>query len=87
MKTCHAAALALIGWYLMLPPTDGRVVYPAAPLADWINVGSYDSAKDCETALSSDIGKALQIKEHPAVFDDAFHGKCIATDDPRLKDK
>src|SRR5208282_1563933 len=36
----HAAALALVGWYLMLPPTvgpygPGRVYNAGAPLSSW----------------------------------------------------
>jgi hypothetical protein len=33
MKPRHAAALALIGWYLLLPPKQGLIVKPAAQCA------------------------------------------------------
>jgi hypothetical protein len=51
MKLRHAAALALVGWYLMLPPIsrDG-VVHAEARLTNWLNIGAYDSANDCEAA-------------------------------------
>jgi hypothetical protein len=38
MKPCHAAALALIGWYLMLPPLLSRhplIFETHAPLSRW----------------------------------------------------
>jgi hypothetical protein len=43
MKACHAAALALVGWYLMVPP--GREFN--APFKYWLQQGSFDSAKEC----------------------------------------
>ena len=51
MKSRHAAALALVGWYLMLPPMHQsgilfRLWY--GHLADWTVVNSFDSAKECE---------------------------------------
>lgn len=57
MKPRHAAALALVGWYLMLPPL--RVEGPAsdpntpveadtkAPLSQWTIVLGFDTAKEC----------------------------------------
>ena len=44
MKPRHAAALALVGWYLMMPLKD----HPEAPIKYWSQIGSYDSAKECE---------------------------------------
>ena len=60
MKPRHAAALALVGWYLMLPPPalnhlgDQRFLPDAeagAPLWRWTIVGSYDTAAACMTEL------------------------------------
>jgi len=38
MKTHYAAALVLVGWYLMLPPTgrDHPTGNVAAPLSQWL---------------------------------------------------
>ena len=63
----HAAALALVGWYLMLPPiydvpTATRPesvkigdkfaeVRPTAPLGVWEVSASFDSADACQAAL------------------------------------
>jgi len=58
MKPRHAAALALVGWYLMVPP----IVQPSgregtadtnAPLSKWVKVirGTFDSDDACHVAL------------------------------------
>lgn len=51
MKIRHAAALALVGWYLMTPPvTDNNghyMIAENAPLSDWKNIGGFDSADEC----------------------------------------
>jgi hypothetical protein len=60
-KLAHAAALALVGWYLMLPPiVQGPVTNPkcqqgfqtkaSLPLSDWAVDGAFDTAKECEAA-------------------------------------
>ncbi len=128
MNPRHAAALALVGWYLMMPPPqfDPATHLPNggpnldAPLSDWRNEGSFDSAKECQAGLKDNIAFALQIqakirKEHrseqqetaeeekmdrqanvPKGFNRGLRGygltgavnaQCIATDDPRLKEK
>ncbi|MGO9056161.1 MAG: hypothetical protein ACLQU2_02055 [Candidatus Binataceae bacterium] len=49
MKLRHAAALALVGWYLLISPTtDQNQADLEAPLSKWQNAGSFDSASDCE---------------------------------------
>ena len=50
MQPRHAAALALVGWYLMVPTpfNDNSLRYdPTLPLSKWKIVGSFDSADDC----------------------------------------
>lgn len=44
MKTCHAAALALLGWYLMVPLVGGDA---SAPLSQWRTIDSFDTAQEC----------------------------------------
>jgi hypothetical protein len=58
MKLHHAAALALVGLYLMAPPTgpDGKL---AGPLPQWILLDSFDSATHYE-ALKGNFLKKLQ---------------------------
>ena len=99
MRLRHAAALALAGWYLMLPPVSGiGVVRGDAPLSQWSIDGSYDSARDCANAKTQRRAhiemplpgeKPGEITEQGMavprlVWDSAL---CIATDDPRLKGK
>jgi hypothetical protein len=93
MKPQHAAALALLVWYLMLPSiaTDGRV-HSMARLAQWRVDEKFDSAAQCEhmgdvlqhiTVLARRAGDPpmeLEIAaDHQAV--------CVANDDPRLNGK
>lgn len=96
-----AAALALAGWYLMCgpqvsehPPTFDTVT----ALSKWSIVDSYDTADSCRNgktdlirivyeaarqATEDEKKKALLLKL--AAMTEAY--QCIATDDPRLKEK
>ena len=47
MKVCHATALALAGWYLMMPPANQL----GAPLSKWKILESFDSASQCRDWL------------------------------------
>ncbi len=89
MKPRHAAALALMGWYLMMPPwrlIGGEmrpVSDPDASLSKWVNEGNFDTAASCYHALMQFLdvagdGKPLTDR-NPARF-----ARCVATDDPRL---
>jgi hypothetical protein len=110
----HAAALALVGWYLMVPPLEylsGN--RPAGPYSRWTIADVFDSAADCKAKMKKvhDEGDAaVDQKYHAwlgnrAATDENLgeftHGQwkqiafnslqtmavCIATDDPRLKEK
>jgi hypothetical protein len=92
MKLRHAAALALVGWYLMFAPT-GSDDFPniKAPLSTWQQRHSYDKASECEDdkvksidSLVSDFAKKHpdEVAQWPPGWSDPL---CIATDDPRLK--
>jgi hypothetical protein len=49
MKRYHAVALALVGWYLMLPPiVDGKPDVSAS-LSTWEQWRAFDTADLCET--------------------------------------
>lgn len=90
----HIPAIALLGWYLLLPPGQsggsGEVVIdPDAPLGRWKSSHAYDSAAECEKAKES------MLKSLGALGDSKSRGErtavsalplsqCIATDDPRL---
>jgi hypothetical protein len=91
MTIRHAAVLALVGWYLMVPPAliwkKKAMDAPDnnAPLSKWQIYSSHDSAKECEKA-------ARVLREsYKAKHDNGelwgWSINCIATDDPRLKCK
>jgi hypothetical protein len=96
----HAAALALVGWYLMVPPRvdpNGRPLLEP-PLARWIQGHSFDTAADCETFKRATITNsenglydsalgALGPAESARFHDGIKHSLCVSSDDPRLKPK
>jgi hypothetical protein len=114
----HAAALALVGWYLMVPQPDapGKAPNANAPLSQWNQMGAFDNASNCEkereyrrrVAVKA-LGEVKQevaalpdstqplVKVSPKVAQDAADvsnfavgieaSRCIASDDPRLKEK
>ena len=106
MNLRRAAALALVGWYLMVPPIydtpDGDVMIGLGkPLHDWVISRTYDSAQECNAFFLRPRG-GLQDKDNVFLFPTAGlnstdgplvaqllggHARCIATDDPRLKEE
>jgi hypothetical protein len=69
MNLRHAAALAIVTWYLMLPRASlhaGKVlVYSNAPLRTWARIGkSFDSITECEKAREEAQRKAQNEKEN-----------------------
>jgi hypothetical protein len=127
MKPCHAATLALMGWYLMSPPIrPGSGVDLRAPISQWDQDDDFDSAAACDEArakriglaktlaariqeklekLDRDVGSASLSDEQAAKLNRGLDqetprldkisnllksmraSKCIASDDPRLKEK
>jgi hypothetical protein len=84
VKPRHAAALALVGWYLLGPPLlrgqDGKLhIQNNVPLSHW------------EIMQFADTQQRCQMLRTPAVRLGPVHSAqqaasiCIATDDPRLK--
>jgi hypothetical protein len=68
MKLSHAAALALVGWYLMVPPDHPRLDNPndrpfawqsSAPLRAWQIVESFDSATDCKRGAQEILDRQI----------------------------
>jgi hypothetical protein len=84
MKLRHAAVLALVGWFLMVPPYVGPP-YPKsrnrhfdfnAPLNQWDRRGYFNSQDECEDALT-----------HGFPLTDPVTGAtshCVWESDPRL---
>jgi hypothetical protein len=73
MKPRHAAALALVGWYLMSPPIviqGGKAKIDSdAPLSKWRTMDyddwAYDKKSECEQANANLHVLAEREKEHP----------------------
>lgn len=91
-----AAAVVLIGWYLMIPPPrqidrQFQINY-TAPIEKWVQLRLFDSQSECEAARSAyaknppgGIADMLSSKpEERAVMQAA---RCIAASDPRLAEQ
>jgi hypothetical protein len=93
----HVAALALVGWYLMVPPPllhGNPPVDLEAPLSKWRLFSMHDSAAECEKGLVAfyKLAKA-ELIANPADEGDRVQfyqlesSQCVASDDPRLNEK
>jgi hypothetical protein len=87
MKPRHAAALALVGWYLMVPTSwNDR-------LSQWQVEASFDTAAECMKArLKIQLNiKTFHPNQDPSITNRIREmlqqAQCIASDDPRLKEK
>jgi hypothetical protein len=97
MKPRHAAALALVGWYLMVPPPVLHRSPPVdleAPLSAWRLFSMHDTAAECERGLVAFYKLAkTELVANPADERDRIRfyqlesSQCVASDDPRLKEK
>jgi len=94
MKLRHTAALALVGWYLMLPPARFHkdTSLPHSPdyeavLSKWSTVGTLDTLRECKAEMSRRQREAdrMENTEVEKAWKGAF--QCITSDDPRLKGK
>ena len=93
MNLRHAAALALVGWYLMIPPTRGapaEILYHA-PLSEWEVGQVWHSKAECENTLKEITRDAQHDSDQCTNGDCAVtvgqfaNGRCMASDDPQLK--
>jgi hypothetical protein len=97
MKARHAAALALVGWYLMVPPqsfdmsglspNNAKTEVPKrvkeySQLVAATPLSRWKTKKFFDTAQECKHQKNLDVE---ADSPDYFFEECIATDDPRLK--
>jgi hypothetical protein len=94
MKPRHAAALALVGWYLMVPPIDrsSGQADVSAPLSEWVVYQPVPSRQNCEAqraAIPAAVGvfkeKADESIAEKALRQQLLHAQCLelADDDPR----
>ena len=101
MRLRDAVTLALVGWYLLAPPTyrdpNGSFVSKTSvPLRFWQNIGSYDKASDCEDERKAWLD--MKKTESPSIFAaesdqvkpsivGAWSAICVPSDDSRLREK
>jgi hypothetical protein len=67
MKARHAAALAIVAWYLMIPPIgiDNKVDV-RAPLSQWRKGVKFDLEKECDDSLKDAIQNPMTPDEYKA---------------------
>jgi len=84
-----------MGWYLMVPPLRTYLNNPQS-FRGWLTQGSYDSAKECESAAAQwqqqmrELRGCDKTETHTQTKDctlfelwlEAY--QCVATNDPRL---
>jgi hypothetical protein len=92
MKPRHALALGLVGWYLMVPPNkDANQIDPSVPLPKWIVLRAFDTADACDEAQDQLRYRVSRLNTQAPVASEASEAaefsQCIASDDPRLKEK
>jgi hypothetical protein len=92
MKFRNAPALALVAWYLMIPPEVGNgppIIWYKAPLTEWDRASTFDTEKACRERFreSSTMKGAFENYAQARVVDRLQHGRCVPSDDPRVKGK
>jgi hypothetical protein len=93
MRLRHASALALAGWYLMVPPIKPHGEPDIhARFSKWAMDGSFDRATSCEARYHDFLDQAFTNRptdhidpQAERLFWQSQAAQCIATDDPRLK--
>jgi hypothetical protein len=85
--------IVLLGWYLLAPPTSVHQIIKATSFANWVQLGTYDQATDCQEHLEmTQHGKnpsisRISMKDQAASQVSAAsleEARCVASDDPRL---
>jgi hypothetical protein len=76
-KLTHIAPLVLVGWYLLVPPSQDTNL----PISQWNHIGSFDTAAECE---KNRVDLHRQNLNDPAKDQLILLSECIASDDPRL---
>jgi hypothetical protein len=67
MKRQHAAALVLVGWYLMVPPNKNDDM---TPISGWIVRHTYDSAEACQAAQRKERDEATaKLRQYDSMSD------------------
>jgi len=89
MNIRHSSALALIAWYMMVPPVDRQTmkVLDKAPLGQWEIYGRFDTTEDCEREINRSVRSFAGNQSSSNSPDLIALGlaRCIASNDPRVK--
>lgn len=86
MKFYHGSALALVGWYLMMPPPSHTLrTLHTTDMSRWKIQATYPSASECEQARRTSAPNARPNLRNAKQQYLAHRGECVASDDPRLK--
>jgi len=95
MNANHLAGVALVAWYLMVPPPVNTPykIDTEAPLASWKVHQSFQTEQDCKQSLAAAKSKYNQtatasigtIKRGSRAFAlQMVFGQCVRSDDPGL---
>jgi hypothetical protein len=67
MRSLHASALAIVIWYLMIPPIGAdNKIDPQAPLSQWRKGVGFESQKQCDESLKEAIQNPMTPAEYQA---------------------
>src|SRR5271163_1040992 len=67
LRVRHAFAVAMVAWYLMIPPIDASNKVDAnAPLATWRKGVKFDSQDECQQSLKDVIQHPTTAAEYQA---------------------
>ena len=95
-KAQHILALALVGWYLMIPPPkqigSSFQTNFKAPIEKWAQIRRFKQKSECEAT------RAAYAKNPPGGVTDMLSSKqeeralwnaaqCVSTNDPRIVDR
>lgn len=88
MNPRHIAALALVVWYLLVAPPQAfkDFKYHEVPLREWTHKATFDTDVECNHEISKGCHH-FQNGEENGFEGPLCYAQCVATDDPRLKEK
>jgi hypothetical protein len=94
MKLSHTAALALVTWFLMMPPVipDSHRVNRDAPLSQWTIASKFPRNQGCEAAKFrarkaglAEQAESSRLRANPDLYCVGCAAQCVEDNDPRLK--
>jgi hypothetical protein len=85
----HAVALALVGWYLMIPPPTWKPPQPLPEhlqLTNWLPKRTFETQAECDRAITRSCHH-LKNGEIAGLEGPLCSALCVSSDDPQLKSK